>query len=70
MFFTSTYEFLLDAQIGKNFIKIATKPNTCDPSQNNKNTTPSTPSYLQNLRNNQPLLMIPQNYRNTLSTAE
>ena len=66
IFSSSINKTLLDAQINE---KISTPPNAYDNSQDNKITTP-TAQQLHNLRNNQPLFLLPRNYRSTAITEQ
>ena len=50
--------------------KLSKKPKTYDIRQYNTNTTPTSPAPLHNSNNNHPLSLVPQSYRNTLSTSE
>ena len=61
---------LLDAQISKYNKKLFTKANPYDTLQDNKSATPTASSQLHNLQNNQPLSLVPQNYRNRLAVTE
>ena len=62
IFSTIINKNLLDAQIKEYNTKLSTTPNTYDNSQNKTNTTPTAPQ-LQNLSRNDPLSLVPQNFR-------
>ena len=66
-FSTSINKNILDTQIKEYNTKLSTTPNTYDKSQNDTNTTPTAPQ-LQNLNDNHPLTMVPQNFRNIALT--
>ena len=62
IFSTIINKSLLDAQIKEYSTKLSTTPNTNDNSQNKTNTTPIAPQ-LQNLNHNDPLSLVPRNFR-------
>ena len=58
---------ILDNQIKEYNTKLSTTPNTYDKSQSDTITTPTAPQ-LQNLNDNHPLTLVPQNFRNIALT--
>ena len=70
IFSTSTNKILLDAQKSEHNKKLSTKPNTYDTLQDHTKKTHTAPPHLHSLHKNHPLSLVPESYRNTLSTAE
>ena len=62
-FSTSINKILLDAQIKEYNTKISTRPNTYNEEHNNVDTTPTAPQ-IRTLPQNQPLSLVPRNFRN------
>ena len=50
--------------------KLSTKPNAYDTPKNKTITTPTAPAHLHNLQINNSLSLLPQSYRNALSTSD
>ena len=67
MFSISINKVLLDAQVNQYNKKLTTTANAFDNSQDNKNTTPTSPQ-LHSLHNNHPLSLVPRNRRNIALT--
>ena len=66
-FSSSINEILLDAQIKEYNTKLATRANTYDEEHNNVDTTPTAPQ-IPALPQNQPLSLVPRNFRNLAIT--